>query len=343
MSLSHIPRLSLCHLPTPLQRLDRLSKTLGGPTLWIKRDDCTGLGLGGNKVRKLEYLVADAIAHGATRLITAGPLQSNHCRQTAAAAARAGLECELVIDDRLQDADHAYRTNGNILLDRLFGAILRVLPGGTPAEAALEQAAQEVRAAGGVPYTIPVGASAPLGALGYVNATLELHTQAHEAGVQFDHLVHASGSTGTQAGLLAGHALLRSRTVVHGVNILGEHEPVRERAYELAQQTLSLIGHPASLVRDQDVIVHNDQVGPGFGKPTPGMLEAVELLGRQEAILLDPVHTGKAMAGLIAMVRQKRFQASDNVLFIHTGGQPSLFAYAALWSTEPVAYRQAAL
>ena len=339
MSFQDFPRYPLAHLPTPLQHLKRLSEHLGGPQIWIKRDDCTGLGLGGNKVRKLEYLVADALKHGATHLLTAGPLQSNHCRQTAAAAAKAGLHCELIIDDRLVDADHNYRTNGNILLDRLLGATFRVVAGGTDLDAELASAAEEVRALGGVPYTIPVGASAPIGALGYVNAALELHAQADQAGLRFDHVFHASGSAGTQSGLLAGHVLLRSKTRVHGVNILGGPDPVRRRVDELTRETLALIGHSPKLLKAEDVIVHDEFVGDGFGKPTPGMLEALDLLGRQEAILLDPVHTGKAMAGLIALVRQKAFRPDETLLFIHTGGQPSLFAYADLWSSTPIAYQ----
>lgn len=336
MSLQDFPRYPLAHLPTPLQPLERLSALLGGPQIWIKRDDCTGLGLGGNKVRKLEYLVADALKHGATHLLTAGPLQSNHCRQTAAAAAKAGLECVLVIDDRLADADHNYRTNGNLLLDRLLGASFRVVAGGTDLDAELQQAAGEVKSAGGVPYTIPVGASAPIGALGYVNAALELQAQADSLGLQFDHVFHATGSAGTQSGLLAGHALLNSKTRIHGVDILGG--PVRERVDELTRQTLSLIGHSPALLRGDDVIVHEGFVGDGFGKPTPGMLEALDLLGRQEAILLDPVHTGKAMAGLLEFVRQGAFGKDETLLFIHTGGQPSLFAYADLWSRTPIGH-----
>lgn len=334
-------KLSFAHLPTPLQPLTRLSALLGGPRLWIKRDDCTGLALGGNKVRKLEYLVADAVAQGATRLITAGPLQSNHCRQTAAAAAAIGLECELVIEDKVDEVDHLYLTNGNILLDRLLGARLRVVPRGTDVRQALSESAAQCRAAGGVPYEIAVGASSPIGALGYVNASVEIHAQAQALKVRFDHVVHASGSGGTQAGLLAGHAMLRSDTVIHGVDILGDGyaggiEAARAGIHALASETLALIGHERGLIGESDVVLHAGYVGDGFGKVTAGMLEAVRLLGENEAILLDPVHSGKAMAGLIDFVRQGRFRKDENVLFIHTGGHPSLFAYADVWSSEAV-------
>ncbi|RMX07713.1 D-cysteine desulfhydrase family protein [Corticibacter populi] len=338
-SLDQLPRERFCHLPTPLQRLPRISRHLGGPDLWIKRDDCTGLGLGGNKTRKLEYLIADALRHGATRVITAGPLQSNHCRQTAAAAAAAGLECELVIDDRLDDADHAYRTNGNILLDRLFHAILRVVPGGTDAETALEEAARELRDQGGVPYRIPVGASAPLGAAGYANASLEIHAQAQALGLRFDGIVHATGSGGTQAGLLAGHALLRSSTRIHGIDILGPAAAVQANVHALAQQTLHLLGHRDDLIQPEDVHVHGDFIGAGFGKPSARTLQAIDLLARQEAILLDPVHTGKAFDGLLGLVERGVFTKGQNILFLHTGGQASLFAYAGLWSQQEVGYR----
>ncbi|MES2530716.1 MAG: pyridoxal-phosphate dependent enzyme, partial [Pseudomonadota bacterium] len=248
-------KLSFAHLPTPLQPLTRLSALLGGPRLWIKRDDCTGLALGGNKVRKLEYLVADAVAQGATRLITAGPLQSNHCRQTAAAAAAVGLECELVIEDKVDEVDHLYLTNGNILLDRLLGARLRVVPRGTDARQALSESAAQCRADGGVPYEIAVGASSPIGALGYVNASVEIHAQAQALKVRFGHVVHASGSGGTQAGLLAGHAMLRSDTVIHGVDILGDGyaggiEAARAGILALARETLALIGHERGLIGD---------------------------------------------------------------------------------------------
>lgn len=330
--LTHREPVLLAHLPTPLYRLDRLSEVLGGPEIWIKRDDATGVGMGGNKVRKLQYLLAEAREQSATALLTAGPLQSNHCRQTAAVAAAAGLDCILVIEDRVRDADALYRTNGNLLLDRLFGARFVVLDGGANLEAALEQQARKVREQGGVPYVIPVGASSALGALGYVDCAAEI---AGQTDFTFDHWIHATGSGGTQAGLVAGAEWHHLNVQILGINILDvPAAQVAHRIRTIADEVLLNAGHVST--EKHDVTVLDGYVGEAFGKPTEGMIEAVSLLGRTEGLVLDPVHTGKAMAGLIDQVRKGRFASGERLLFIHTGGLPSTFAYAPLWSLEAV-------
>ena len=326
MQLSRFPRLRFAHLPTPLERLDRLSRLLDGPTIWIKRDDCTGLGLGGNKTRKLEYLMADALAQGADTVLTVGAVQSNHARQTAAAAARLGLACHLVLEARIGDADQAYSQNGNILIDRLLGARLHEYPAGTNMPDAMAEVADRVRQGGGRPYVIPGGGSNPVGALGYVNFALELLAQATEQGVAFDHLIHATGSSGTQAGILVGLEGLRAGIPVTGITVRRNREDQEQQVATLVEATADHVGIKGAVARSA-IVANSDYVGPGYGKPTPGMLAAVRMLAREESILLDPVYSGKAMDGLIDLVRRGRFRRGQNILFVHTGGQATLFAY----------------
>ncbi|MGE0716507.1 MAG: D-cysteine desulfhydrase [Alphaproteobacteria bacterium] len=328
MQLARFPRLRFAHLPTPLERLDRLTAALGGPTIWIKRDDCTGLGLGGNKTRKLEFLCAAAQAEGADTLVTVGAVQSNHARQTAAAAARLGLACELVLENRIADADANYRTSGNVLLDRMFGARLHEFPPGADMARALADTAEAVRAAGRRPYVIPGGGSNPTGALGYVACALELLAQATDMGLRIGHVVHATGSAGTQAGLVAGLEGLRTGIPVLGITVRQPRERQETAVHALAEQTADLLGVAGAVARSA-VVANSDYVGAGYGVPTPGMLAALRMLAREEGILLDPVYAGKAMDGLIDLVRKGHFARGDNVVFIHTGGQAGLFAYQA--------------
>lgn len=326
MQLSRFPRQRFAHLPTPLERLDRLSALLGGPTIWIKRDDCTGLGFGGNKTRKLEYLMADAIAGGADTVLTVGAVQSNHARQTAAAAARLGLACELVLENRIADADEAYLRSGNVLLDRMFGARLHEVPAGSDMKQAMQDAADAVRGRGGRPYQIPGGGSNPVGALGYVNFALELLAQATEAGVAFDHLIHATGSAGTQAGIVVGLEALRAGLPVLGITVSKPREQQEALVQALADETAAFLGVPGVVTRAA-VVANSDYTGPAYGAPTPGMLAALKLLAREEGILLDPVYSGKAMDGMIDLIRRGHFHKGQNIVFLHTGGQPGLFAY----------------
>lgn len=331
MNLARFPRIRLGHMPTPLEPMDRLSKHLsgpgGGPRLWIKRDDCTGLSTGGNKTRKLEYLMGEALAQGADTVITQGATQSNHARQTAAAAARLGLACHILLEDRTGYTDPAYTQSGNVMLDKLHGATVSRRPGGADMQAEMEALAEELRAAGRKPYVIPGGGSNPVGALGYVGAALELVAQAAEMGLRIDHVVHATGSAGTQAGLVAGLVGLNSGIPVLGIGVRAPREKQEANVLALAQRTAAHLGLPEGTVRAEHVRANCDYVGQGYGIPTRGMVEAVKLVAEQEGILLDPVYSGKGMAGLIDLIGKGHFKAGENVVFVHTGGAVGLFGY----------------
>lgn len=326
LHLSRFPRQRLAHLPTPLEPMERLSKHLGGANLWIKRDDCTGLSSGGNKTRKLEFLMGDALAKGADTIITQGAIQSNHARQTAAAAARLGLECHLLLEDRTGNNSPDYTLNGNVLLDRLHGASLSKRPSGADMNAEMEALAADLRAKGKKPYVIPGGGSNPVGALGYANCALELVAQANERGLKIDHVVHATGSAGTQAGFVAGLAAINANIPVLGIGVRAPKEKQEQAVFDLAVRTADYMGAPG-VVKREHIVANSDYVGPGYGLPTDGMAEAVKLLARFEGILLDPVYTGKGMAGLIDLVRKGFFLKDSNVVFLHTGGSAGLFAY----------------
>jgi L-cysteate sulfo-lyase len=314
-------------LPTPLEPMPRLSEHLGGPRLWVKRDDCTGLALGGNKTRKLEFSMAEALAQGADTVITVGAVQSNHVRQTAAAACKLGFRCEVLLEHRVTDPSDAYANSGNILLDRIFGANLREYPGGTDFDTAMAEVAAEIEASGGKPYLIPGGASNRVGALGYVNCALELLEQADAMGLSIDHLVTATGSAGTQAGLIVGLKAARPDVPLLGIGVNVPKEVQEDRVYNLACETADYIGKPGIVARE-DVVANCDYVGAGYGIPTAGMNEAVLLLARLEGLLFDPVYSGKALAGMIDLVRKGEFARGENIVFLHTGGAAALFAYA---------------
>ena len=326
MLLSRFPRLRFAHLPTPLEPLKRLSAELGGPNIWVKRDDCTGIAGGGNKLRKLEFLMAEAVAQGADTVITQGAVQSNHARQTAAVAAWLGLDCHVLLEQRVSGTDEEYDQGGNVLLDRLFGAKLSRFPAGTDMAAAMEDAAAQLRSVGRKPYVIPGGGSNPVGALGYVNAALELVSQANERGLRIDCLVHGTGSAGTQAGLVAGTVILRTGIPVLGISVRAERDTQEANVLKLARATAELAGHPGA-VQPEDVVANADYVGEGYGVPASSTLEAISLVARTEGLLLDPVYSGKGMAGLIDLVRQGRFERGRNVVFLHTGGSTALFGY----------------
>jgi len=332
MLLSRFPRISLAHLPTPLEFLPRLSKHLGGPGIYVKRDDCTGLGTGGNKTRKLEFLVADAIAKGADVLITQGAVQSNHARQTAAAACKVGMACELVFEKRVADADDAYRNSGNVLLDRIFGANIREVDKGSDMDAAMEVVATELREQGRKPYIIPGGGSNPIGALGYVDCALEFMSQANREGVVIDHVVHATGSAGTQAGLVVGLKATHSNIPLLGIGVNAPRDVQEERVWNLARATADFVGAPGCVERE-DIVANCDYVGAGYGVPTPAMNEAVLLLARTEGLLFDPVYSGKGLAGMIDLIGKGYFKGAKNILFVHTGGVAGLFGYSALLDT----------
>ena len=324
--LEQFPRIRLAHLPTPLEHLPNLSRHLGGPEIWVKRDDCTGLASGGNKTRKLEFSMAAAQAAGADTIVTAGALQSNHVRQTAAAACKLGLACEVLLEHRVAEASEPYANSGNVLLDRIFGARLRDYPEGTDFDMAMRDVADEVRDAGGTPYVIPVGASNTVGALGYVNCALELLQQAAQQGIDIGQLVTATGSAGTQAGLIVGLKAQGSDVSVLGIGVSSPQAVQEEKVFELATATADYIGKPGIVLRG-DVVANCNYIGAGYGMPTAAMNEAVLLLARLEGLLFDPVYSGKALAGMLDLIRRGEFERGSNMVFLHTGGSAALFAY----------------
>jgi L-cysteate sulfo-lyase len=327
MQLTDFPHVPLAHLPTPLEFMPRLSEALGGPKIYVKRDDCTGLATGGNKTRKLEYAMGEALARGADTIITVGAVQSNHVRQTAAAACKLGLRCEVLLEHRVQEPTELYRTSGNVLLDRIFGANLREYATGTDFDAAMAAVAEEVEAAGGKPYIVPGGASNPVGALGYVGCGLELLVQFEQQSLIVDHIVTATGSAGTHGGLAVGIRGAGSNMPILGIGVNAAQDVQEERVYKLACETADLIGAPGIVSRD-DIIADCNYIGAGYGVPTDSMNEAVLMLARLEGLLFDPVYSGKALAGMIDYIRNGRFDKSETIVFLHTGGAAGLFAYA---------------
>lgn len=310
-----IPRLHFAHLPTPIEPLPRLSAALGGPTLLVKRDDQTGLAFGGNKTRKLEFLVAEAQAQGADLLITAGALQSNHCRQTAAAAARFGFACTLVLV-----GEPPSRASANLLLDGLLGAQI-VWTKKAQREAMLEHVRARAAAQGHKPYLVPYGGSNPTGALGYAFAVEEFLAQ----GVRADWIVFASSSGGTQAGLVLGQRLFGYAGKILGISVDEPQTVLQERVARLAGETSEKFGERLPFEPD-DILVNADYCTAGYGVLTEAEKEAIRLFAQTEGLLLDPVYTGRAAAGLLDLIRKGFFGKDEVVLFWHTGGQPALFA-----------------
>ncbi len=328
MTLETLPRLPLAHLPTPLEPLPCLRAALQAedagrstPRLLVKRDDQTGLASGGNKTRKLEYLLAQALAEEADTVLTVGAPQSNHCRQTAAAAAKAGLRCVLVLGGNAPRLE-----GGNLLLDRLFGAEI-VWAGERDRLALLAETAQTEAAAGRRPYVITYGGSSPVGAAGYAVAMEELLEQAAQAGSAVDHVVFASSSGGTQAGLAVGAWAAGFPGQLHGISIDRRAGEYQAELAELATQTAGLLGAP-HVFQPGDMIVHDAYLGGGYGVLGDAERAAIRLLAAREGLLADPVYTGRALAGLLDLIRQGRFGAEETVVFWHTGGLPALFAYA---------------
>jgi D-cysteine desulfhydrase family pyridoxal phosphate-dependent enzyme len=321
--LATIPRHPLATLPTPLLRARNLETALGprSPRLYLKRDDLTGFAFGGNKVRKLDYLLADALATGATMLVTEGAAQSNHARITAAAASVAGLRCLLILDAR-----NGAEIGGNLLLDHLMGAEVRIVPDKPARVAAMERVGDELSAKGERPYVIPAGGSVPLGAAAYVAAVHELLGQLADLGEAPDRLYTSSSSMGTQAGLVVGARAFSAPFAIVGVAADAEVADMVATGAALATATAELVGLPATFT-EADVAIDGSQVGAGYGKPTAEAMEAIRLLARSEGVFLDPVYSGKAMAALIADVRADRLDPDGSVVFLHTGGGPSLFAW----------------
>ena len=317
------PRFPIAHLPTPLEPMDRLSDALGGARLWIKRDDQTGLATGGNKTRKLELLLADALSAQAEVVLTVGAAQSNHCRQTAAAAARAGLECVLVLRGH---APERQEWTGNLLLDDLLGARFWWAGDDDPLDA-LRAAAEAEHAAGRAAYVVPYGGSNAVGASAYALAFEELWAQMSAQGLHFDRIVFASSSGGTQAGLIVGAGACGYEGQVLGISVDKTGGHLAETVAGLLRPTAENLGLDMQF-GEADICIDDRHVGPGYGILTEAERRAIRLVASREAILLDPVYTGKAMSGLLDLVCSREIAASETVLFWHTGGIPALFAYA---------------
>lgn len=333
MNLAKYPRRRYTEGQTPIEYLANLSRKLGGPDIYMKRDDLLGLAGGGNKTRKLEFLMADAIEKGADTIITCGAVQSNHCRLTLAAAMKEGLKCHLVLEERVA---HSYNegANGNNYLFHLLGVEgIRVVPGGSDMMAEMEKTAEELRKQGRIPYIVPGGGSNTVGALGYVACAQEILSQAFDKGISFDRIICASGSAGTHAGLLTGLVGENAQIPLTGISVNRKREPQTQLVYKLASELSEKLGLENPVRLDQ-VEVYDEYVGPGYSLPTDQMVEAVQMVARMEAILLDPVYSGKAMAGLIDLIRKGVYKKGEKVLFVHTGGSPALYAYTDVMLKE---------
>ena len=326
MHLARFPRRRYTHGFTPLEPMPHLSKALGGPNLWVKRDDLLGLTAGGNKTRKLEFLVADALAQGADTLITVGAVQSNHCRLTLAAAVKEGLKCQLVLEERVPDSYKEDASGNNFLFHLLGVEKLSVFPSGADLQAEMQKLADALAGGGRKGYIIPGGGSNKLGSLGYVSCAEEILQQSYDMGLALDNIVCSSGSGGTHAGLVTGLMGNNANIPLTGISTRAAKEAQTDKLFKLANETADMLGIAGSIAREA-IVVHDEYVGEGYSLPTDGMIEAVELFARLEGILLDPVYTGKTAAGLIDLVRKGHFKDDDNVLFVHTGGSPTLYAY----------------
>lgn len=326
MNLAKFPRRRYTEGVTPIEKLENFSKALGGPTIYIKRDDLLGLTSGGNKTRKLEFLMADAIAQGADTILTCGAVQSNHCRLTLAAAVKEGLKCQLILEERVPGSYKPEGSGNNFLFNLLGVEKTYVVPGGSDMLGELEKLAEKLRAEGKKPYIVPGGGSNAIGSTGYVACAQEIMDQLFDLGINIDHMVCPSGSAGTHAGIVAGMTGINANIPITGVSVNRSKEIQTDAVWNLAKATAERVGVHNEITRDL-VQVTDEYVGPGYSLPSDEMVEAVQLLARTEGILLDPVYTGKVMAGLIGMIREGKFKKEDNVLFLHTGGSPALYAY----------------
>lgn len=327
--LNRLPRFSLAQLPTPLHPLKNFGTLLVGPKLWMKRDDLSGLVGGGNKTRKLEYLVGDAIQQGADMLVTVGAIQSNHTRQTAASAARAGMKCALLHCAWTKDAGPNYRHVGNILLSHMMGAELYIDETERPIEdqGPLDEFMDHLRNQGHKPYLIPGGASEhPLGSMGYINCAVELATQMEQSGISFDYLIHTTGSSSTQAGLLAGFTALGIDTHIIGVADDDETEIKKNRVKELANEALQHLGLPALVSVDNVDIISSNTNAYGFADDD--IKDGIRLMATKEGLIADPVYEGRAIRGLLDLSKAKRFEPDSKILLMHLGGTPAIHAYA---------------
>jgi len=316
-------RISLGHFPTPIEPLENLSKNLNGPKIYIKRDDCTGLATGGNKTRKLEFLMPDALKNHADLVVTVGAVQSNHTRQTAAACAKLGLKCLIVLEQRVENAPESYMKSGNVFLDKIFGAEVIICPKGKDVREHAEGIMLERKNNGEKPYYIPVGGSNRIGQLGYIECMREIIE--YDKDNAFTHIVLASGSGGTNSGIISGKTFYKSAINIIGISVKDNRHDQEEKIFKMAQEGCKYI--QCDEPKREDILVYDDYVGKGYGVPTEGMTNAVNLMATKEAILLDPVYSGKGFAGLIDLIQKNHFKDSDKVLFIHTGGAAALHGY----------------
>ena len=321
--LEKFERIKLGHFPTPIEHLKNVSQHLDGPNIFIKRDDCTGLATGGNKTRKLEFLIPDAIKNKAELIVTVGAIQSNHARQTAAACSLKGLKCLIILEQRLKDPPDAYMNSGNVFLNKLLGAEVMLCPKDQDILEYSTKIVEDIKSKGTNVYFIPGGGSNSIGALGYVECFNEILKENNK--YNLTHIVHATGSSGTQAGLLAGKKYFQSQLQIIGISVRYEKKIQEEKVYNEAKKACEKL--KCDVLDRSEVVAYDDYIGSGYGEPTDGMIEATNLLAKKEAILLDPVYSGKGFAGLIGLIRQKKFTKEDNILFIHTGGAVSLSAY----------------
>lgn len=337
------PRVELSHTPTPLDSLNNLSKELQGAHIWAKRDDCTGLAMGGNKARQLEFYIGDAVSKGADTLLTTGAVQSNHVRMTIAAARKLGLEVEVQLEKRVDGRQQEYYDSGNPFLMKLMGAKIHSYPVGEDeegADRALHERADELRAAGRNPYVIPLsGDHIPYGSLGYVKCAEELLLQAQQRSLQIDAIVLASGSATTHAGMLAGLRALGSDIPVYGICVRRDQQAQAERVLKKARQVAEMI-EALDAVTAEDVWVDDSMLHPGYGQLNEDLLEAIRLTAQCEGLLLDPTYTGKSMAGLIQLIKSGQLKRGQNVVYLHSGGTPALFGYPELLSDDMIAPKE---
>ncbi len=327
MNLAKFPRRGYVKTPTPIEAAPRFSAALGGKVnVFIKRDDMLPGAAGGNKTRKLDFSIAEAVSLGADTLITCGAVQSNHCRLTLAWAVKEGMDCHLVLEERVKDSYKPHASGNNFLFELMGVTSVTVMPGGANLMAEMEALAEKLRAKGKKPYIIPGGASNTVGALGYVSCAEEVLRQLFETQLKIDHVVVPSGSAGTHAGFIAGMYLNNANIPVTGIGVNRNKQAQEAAVLNLANATAKLIGVETEIPA-ATVVAYDEYVGTGYSLPTDSMVEAVKLLARTEGILLDPVYTGKVMAGMVDLIRKGHFAEGSNVLFLHTGGSPALYAY----------------
>lgn len=326
MNLSRFPRRRYTEGYTPIEKLDKLTKHLGGPNIYVKRDDLLGLAGGGNKTRKLEFLMADALKNGADTIVTCGAVQSNHCRLTLAAAVKEGLKCQFVLEQRVPGS-YDENAGGNNFLFKLMGIeAVHVVEGGSDIPGKMAEVAEKLKSEGRKPYIVPGGGSNEIGALGYVSCAQEILAQLHEMSLKIDHIVVTSGSAGTHSGMLTGMIGSNAGIPVTGIGINARLNIQLDRVYNLCQKVAAKLELKNTIEKD-DVVVFEDYIGEGYSRKTDGMVDAIKLLASLEGILLDPVYTGKTVHGMMDLIKKGYFKDCENILFLHTGGAPALYHY----------------